>query len=136
MSDEVIKVLDALGNKFGIVVNWTDQNIFPYIQELSTKCVNWKLNISIVHLIYGIIFLEIGIFGIWGIKYCYNKCKTAACHDDYRLWDGLGFLMYFVMATGFVGFFIFVPSNIDNIITCKTFPEKVLIDMIREMSGK
>lgn len=26
MSDEVIKVLDALGNKFGIVVNWADQN--------------------------------------------------------------------------------------------------------------
>lgn len=135
MANEIIKVLDELCNKFGIVVDWTDQNVLPYIQELSTKCVNWKMGISIVHLIYGIILLGIGIFGIWGIKYCHNKCKTATCSDDDCLWDGIGFLMYFVVAIGFAGFFIFIPSNIENIITCKMFPEKVLIDMIMEMSG-
>ena len=135
MANEIIKVLDELCNKFGIVVDWTDQNVFPYIQELSTKCVNWKMGISIVHLVYGLIFLGIGIFGIWGIKYCYNKYKTAACYDDDCLWSGIGFLIFFFMVTGFVGFFILVPSNIENIITCKTFPEKVLIDMIIEMSG-
>ena len=136
MANEIIKVLDELCNKFGIVVDWTDQNVLPYIQELSTKCVNWKMGISIAYLIYGIIFLGIGIFGIWGIKYCYNKCKTAACCDDVSLWSEIGFLMFLLMVIGFIEFSIFVPSNIENIITCKTFPEKVLIDMIMEMSGK
>ena len=136
MANEIIKVLDELCNKFGIVVNWADQNVLSYVQELSTKCVNWKMGISIVHLIYGIVLLGIGIFGIWGTKYCYNKCKTATCSNDRCLWDWGCFLMCCVCSVSFMGFFIFVPSSIENIITCKMFPEKILIDTIMEMSGK
>ena len=33
-SDEFIKVIDALGKKIGIVIDWTSENIMPYIVDL------------------------------------------------------------------------------------------------------
>lgn len=32
MSVEVIKVLDALVEKFGIAIDWTSANVLPYLQ--------------------------------------------------------------------------------------------------------
>ena len=37
MSNEVIKVLDAFSQKFGIAINWTSENIMPYLQQLGEK---------------------------------------------------------------------------------------------------
>lgn len=34
MSEEIIKVIDELGKRFGIVIDWSNQNIIPYLQEL------------------------------------------------------------------------------------------------------
>ena len=32
MSNEIIKVLDALSDKLGIAVDWTSENVLPYLQ--------------------------------------------------------------------------------------------------------
>lgn len=37
MSQEIIKVLDNLCEKFGIAIDWTSQNVKPYLQELFCK---------------------------------------------------------------------------------------------------
>lgn len=34
MNDEIIKVFDYIGDKLGIVIDWTQQNIQPYLQDL------------------------------------------------------------------------------------------------------
>ena len=39
VSDEIIKVLDAFANKIGVTVNWTQDNILPYMQKLCGKYV-------------------------------------------------------------------------------------------------
>lgn len=30
MSEEVIKILDALAEKFGLAIDWTSANVLPY----------------------------------------------------------------------------------------------------------
>lgn len=65
MSEEIIKVLDNLGEKFGIAVDWTSQNIMPYIQELMnryrsyfiTSCVIW-LTLELVLLFISIVIFK------------------------------------------------------------------------------
>lgn len=37
LSDQIISVLDALCEKFGIAIDWTSQNVIPYIQLLAKK---------------------------------------------------------------------------------------------------
>ena len=32
MSDEIIKVLDDLSDRVGITIDWTSQNVLPYLQ--------------------------------------------------------------------------------------------------------
>lgn len=68
MSDEIIKVLDNLGQKFGIAIDWTSQNILPYLQDLmnrfislqSTKAIIWIVILSVL-VIATIILMVIGI---------------------------------------------------------------------------
>lgn len=68
MSDEIIKVLDNLGQKFGIAIDWTSQNIMPYLQDLmnrfislqSAKAIIWIVILSVL-LIATIILMVIGI---------------------------------------------------------------------------
>ena len=34
MSEEIIKILDDLGRRFGILIDWSSKNILPYLQDL------------------------------------------------------------------------------------------------------
>lgn len=34
MNEEIIKILDYIGSKFGVAIDWTDKNVTPYLQEL------------------------------------------------------------------------------------------------------
>ena len=40
MSEEIIKVLDNLGQKFGIAIDWTSQNVLPYLQDLMNRFIS------------------------------------------------------------------------------------------------
>ena len=35
MADEIIKVLDDLSQRFGIAVDWSSQNMMPYLQIIN-----------------------------------------------------------------------------------------------------
>lgn len=43
MSEEIIKVLDALSEKFGIAIDWTGENVLPYVEEFLPKITNWLI---------------------------------------------------------------------------------------------
>lgn len=68
MSDEIIKVLDNIGEKVGITIDWTSQNILPYLQDLmhrfislqNAKAIIWIVLMFIL-IILAIIFMIIGI---------------------------------------------------------------------------
>ena len=67
MSDEIIKVLDNIGEKVGITIDWTSQNILPYLQDLmhrfislqNAKAIAWIiiLSISVIIAIISLIVL-------------------------------------------------------------------------------
>ena len=38
-SSEVIEILDYLGDKLGVIIDWTSENIIPYLQQLLNKFV-------------------------------------------------------------------------------------------------
>lgn len=48
MSEEIIKILDALADKFGIAIDWTSSNVLPYLQQLCTKYVRCEIATSII----------------------------------------------------------------------------------------
>ena len=56
VSDQIIKVLDNLCEKFGLAIDWSSKNIQPYLEELMAKAVNYKIAMSIMWLISGIFY--------------------------------------------------------------------------------
>lgn len=76
MSEEIIKVLDELGKRFGVVIDWSNQNIVPYLQELLKRFICYQ---NITAGIWIIISVAIIIGGVIMLKFL-NKWKKS---DDY-----------------------------------------------------
>ena len=87
MSEEIIKILDALTNKFGIVIDWTSENIIPYMQQLFEKYINYEIATSVGALIFAVILFVCAIFGIKLTKYFNSRSD-----DDFILATFIGVL--------------------------------------------
>ena len=92
-SNELIKVLDDLGRRFGIVIDWSNENIMPYLKDLVSRFINWEIVTSIIWLILGVSF--IGVFVYLLIK-SVKKLKNCNYGDE----DGWIFL--FVISVIFI----------------------------------
>lgn len=53
-SSELIKILDDLGRRFGIVIDWSSENIIPYLQELVGRFINWEITTSSIWIVFAI----------------------------------------------------------------------------------
>lgn len=130
MSDEIIKGLDALAEKFGLIVDWTSENVIPYIEQLCGKYINYEFATSVVWLIFGII---IGIIGFVIYKYV-SKEKELGIADDGDCF--IRILIYFGIICIFVTSVVIVMNQVFDIVTCFTFPEKIIIDELKNIIKK
>lgn len=61
-SDQIISVLDKLGEQMGIVIDWTSENILPYIQDLVSRIATIEIVNSIIEIVFATISLFLIIF--------------------------------------------------------------------------
>lgn len=137
MSAQIIEVLNDICDKFGIAVDWTSKNIQPYLKELMTKCVNYKLATDIVWLVVGIILLIIG--GVL-MRFAFNNNRKYHEIKDYyeRMHSNLDETVAAQIIFGGICLGIAVILTLYftiNLITCVTFPEKIILDMVRSYLG-
>ena len=120
VSSEIIEVLDYLGEKFGIAIDWTSNNVLPYLQALVDKFIKWEISTSIL-------WIAIAIFIIAMTITLMNLKRFRAINEetDGMLWVLAGLLI--------LGFFVIICVQIFDIIECNVFPEKVLYDFIKTM---
>lgn len=116
VSDEIIKVLEYLGEKLGVTIDWTSNNVLPYVEQLCEKFIAWEISTSyawmaimgaavILSLIFAIIVNSVGD-GLYGAEWFIFGCT----------------LLIAVIVCG---------VQIFDIVECKTFPEKAIYDYIR-----
>lgn len=120
MSEEIIKVLDHIGEKFGIAVDWTSENIMPYFNELCGKIIKYEICTSVILAV--VFALAMVLCVIFGLK-CFRKMYDE--NDDFfELW--IAGLIFSIIALIFVlvGFL----QQILDIVTCCVFPEKYLFE--------
>lgn len=136
ISGEIIKVLDALCEKFGMVIDWTSQNVLPYLQQLSTRIINYKLAVSYIWIF--VLLIPIAIYGFILLKS--NKSKKISFEFEYYeyisgikgLKDGRAWsVIWFLVMT----FILMIPITCDiiTIATCYVFPEKIIFEFIKGM---
>ena len=110
------EVLKRLGEQFGLMLNWSNENVIPYLKELSQRVVQYEKWQSIFWLILGIILIIIGL--ILTILELTSIVNT----------DGF---FYFIGPTLFITGAIILCCQIDDIILCKYLPEKIILRYIK-----
>lgn len=121
MSEEIIKVLDALAEKFGVAVDWTASNVIPYLEQLCGKYVNYEMVTSIVW----IVLASIGMFVGYRI---YKKMSKVEYEED-----GNSIFSNLVFGAISVVLSIVICTQIFDIVTCLTFPEKIIIEELQSI---
>ena len=125
MSEEIIKVLDELGKRFGIVIDWSNQNIIPYLQELLKRFICYR---NITACIWILISIAITVGGVVMIR-SLNRWRKSDDYDDYD-YDILALLGYifsvFITALG-IGL---IFGNMFGIIKNVCMPEMAIYEYI------
>ena len=116
MSDEIIKVLDDLSERLGIAVDWTSQNVLPYLQELCDKYISYEIWTSAVYIL---ICLTSAILMLYGISKLHDILNDV---DD-------GFL-FIVFGIVLIVSLVVMVVQIFDIVTALTFPEKLIYEYI------
>lgn len=128
VSEQIIQVLDNLGEKFGLAIDWSSENILPYVNELMNKAVSYELWMNIIIFT----FITIGLALSWIIFFKTIKNKNFDCDyfDALTITAVISIILAVLFSIAFIICLIFCTSTI---IACLTFPEKVIFDMIKPM---
>ena len=129
MSEEIIKVLDNLAQKFGMAIDWTSQNVMPYLQELMGRFIKYKIATDVIWLIVGI---TIFIFSIILFKKMQKWKKSENYHknylDDDEMLYALGIMgISIILAVAIVIIFNFTNGIIQDIFV----PELTVIKYLK-----
>ena len=120
VSSEIIEVLDYLGEKFGIAIDWTSNNVLPYLQTLVDKFIKWEISTSIVWIV-------IAAFVIVAMIVLINVKGVREINEEI---DGM---LWIPVIVSIIVSFIVICIQIFDIIECSVFPEKALYDFIKVM---
>ena len=132
VSEQIIEVIDALCAKVGIAIDWTGENVLPYIETLCGKLINYEIGTSIAWMV---IWLALSIGSIVATKKFYPTFKKGIEEQDY--WD-VGWTVASVFAVGGIVFINFtticvIGQQIMDIIKCATFPEMYVFEYIQRI---
>lgn len=121
MGNEIIKVLDNLGEKFGIAIDWSSKNVLPYLQDLSKRIVNYEIMSNFVWI--GMFIIGLIILTIIVIKVRKNKNID---YDD-RLVATIVCSIFIVMLLALT------IINISDIVKAVNMPEATVIKYLQDV---
>ena len=122
-SEQTISILDNICNKFGVVIDWTSDNVWPMVEMLAGKYIRWEIASSSIWLF------------IWllGFVSCTFLCVKIYKGVDARYgWDDDEFLGFLIFSVGAFGFFCSLCSQVFDIAKCIVFPELEIFEYLKE----
>ena len=124
MSSEIIAVLDDLAKRFGIVINWSSENVLPYVQALIKKLVNYEIATSILWIMVGLIIAGVSLSFTYA---AYRKYRSTD-DEDYLLVSWIPLMGVFIGA-------VVVIYQTHDIIKCMTIPELIVLKYVKQLSS-
>lgn len=122
VSSQIIEVFNEICNKFGIVIDWSADNIFPYLTELVNRIALFVIGKETVSVVICGIMIVVGTIIFWYIKKNNQDIGT----------EKLMLCVFFVIVLYFIGFFGGYNAVV-KIIQAKTLPELVAFEYIKNI---
>ena len=145
MADEILKVIDELAKRMGIVIDWTSENVMPQVIDLYERFVTWQIAVNAVWAVIGIAL----VFGFVKCIKTIKKEKIEAVEKgkETTFYDKIGDFGYgslgelaYCMVIGLallagLGVMLVISSAFD-IIKLLTIPELYIIDYFDLLGGQ
>lgn len=145
MADEIIKVLDDLAQRMGVVIDWSAENVLPYVTELGEKLVRYELLTSVFWTLFPVLF---GVV-IWKfMKWATTQQKVEYEHKDRYYGDTAKKTKIFtpiedsfvVMVLG-IFMLVFELLLVINVVVCEietvlaavALPEKIIMEYLQTL---
>lgn len=137
MGNEVIKVLNHLGDQFGVVIDWSSANVMPYLNDLMTRMIKYGMYINIYHIIYAIFITALFIIvTIVLYKIAYKMILKSEENEEYvnsakilSTAFAISLVATVIVALIEIGN---IKDHIADIIELNTVPEKYVIEVIQD----
>ena len=131
VSDQIIQVLDALCEKFGFVIDWTSENVLPYLSTLCTKLVSYEIWTSVAWMA---VMVVMSIASVIITKRLIPIFKNGI-EKDRRTYDvgwslGAGFSI-FGLCVLYLATILVIVTQVMDIIQCVTFPEMYIFEYVQ-----
>ena len=135
VSEQIIQVIDALCEKFGIAVNWTGENVLPYVETLCGKLITYEIVTSIATMS---IMVVLSIVACLVVKKFYPTLVKHYRQERDDNWHEIGWTVASVVTYVALGVLLFATVCVIcvqtfDIIECVVFPEKYIFEYISEL---
>lgn len=76
--EQLIHLIDEFAKRIGIIIDWTSDNVIPYLCDLITRCGQFHLAINSIMFV---VCLLVSILCVWG------WLKVVECLNSDKLYD-------------------------------------------------
>ena len=132
MSSEIIKVLDELAKRFGIVIDWANENAMPYIEDLCKRIIDYDTAMSIITI--AVLVAVTLISGIVALV-SFNRYKKEESKD---MWSDKAEMYMFIAIGAAIVFGIaailslaILPNEISNLAKNYYLPEARILEYLK-----
>ena len=122
-SENFINIMDAVGERIGIAIDWSNNNVLPYVEQLSTRIVNYEKCTSLAWLMFATIILFMGLVIL-------KKATEGLENNDYHYCDDTSIFCGIIGSVLIIVSVVCIIVDVGDIITCLTLPEKTIIEFI------
>lgn len=126
-SQEIINVLDYLCNKFGIAIDWTSENVMPYLESLCGRYISYEVYTSIAWMVA---IIAITLIVAIPLPFLHKKAKEPEWNNYYATvcYVIIFWVLFVIMCIASV---TVVCVQAFDIIECYTIPEKTILEYLK-----
>ena len=142
MNEETIKVFDYIGEKLGIAIDYTQENIQPYLEDLWHRFITYEIVINSLHFVGSLIITLICLYFILRFfkakKKAYNGEidnlfyeESANSHFNYIELSDLGVIIIIISCVLVLFFAISTIFQLTDLIELLFIPEKFILELVK-----
>ena len=142
MSDEIIKVLDDLAQRFGVVIDWTAENVLPYLKEIFGKLITYQIAQNSILIGFACLMFIGAIMIATAVFMAKKKCEKERRGNLFFFWNSAYTMAEFDEEFGIPAFAIatiiglmaiaIFAVNLDDLLRWSIMPEIQVIEWISE----
>ena len=142
MSQEIINVLNYLGEQLGVAIDWTAENVWPQVMDILGRYRLLEMISSGLMIVAEIAMIVFGL--IVAIKCIKANVKIRATKEDNFWWyrgysstwmSGAGVTLVIMAAFFGIGALFMIPFDIGDLLRWAIVPEIQYLEMLKGLMG-